>query len=390
MVESADAVASSATSNHVHRTQTRTALRMGLRGLLLRTAKLIKERAVMKLGEIARRLDCQIRGDSEIEISGVAGIDEAGPDELTFVSNPKYYSRISETRAGAIILSPDASETDIPALLSSNPYLAFARAIELFYTPPAPIPGIHPTATIAETAFLGEDYSIGPNVVIGEGVKLGNNTVLHAGVTIYPYATIGDNFTAHSGASVRESSKIGNNVTLQNGAVIGSDGFGFAPRDDGSYYKIAQSGIVVLEDDVEIGANSCIDRATVGETRIARGTKIDNLVQIGHGSRVGENTVLAAQVGLAGSTRVGNRVMLGGQVGAAGHLSIGDRVVATAQTGIARSVEAGQVISGTPEMETSLWKKNYLLMHDFPQLVRTIRRLEKEVQALKTKQSTEE
>lgn len=337
----------------------------------------------MKLGEIASRLKCQLRGDSEIEIRGVAGIDEAGPDELTFVSNPKYYSRISETRAGAIILSPEAAETETPTLRSSNPYLTFARAIELFYSPPAPVPGIHPTATIAETAVLGEDYSIGPNVVIGEGVKLGNNAVLYAGVTIYPHATIGDNFTAHSGACVREHSQIGNNVILQNGAVIGSDGFGFAPREDGTYYKIVQSGIVVLEDDVEIGANTCVDRATVGETRIRRGTKIDNLVQIGHGSQVGEDTVLAAQVGLAGSTRVGNRVMLGGQVGAAGHLSIGDGVIATAQTGIARSVEAGQFIAGSPEMKTSLWKKNYILMHEFPELVKTIRRLEKEVRELK-------
>lgn len=344
----------------------------------------------MKLGEIARRLGCQLRGDSELEITGVAGIDEAGPNQLTFVSNPRYYSRISETKAGAIILSSDAAKVNIPTLLSSNPYLTFAQAIELFYTPPAPIPGIHPTATIAETVLLGEDYSIGPNVVIGEGVKLGNNAVLYAGVTIYPYATIGENFIAHSGACVREYSQIGNNVILQNGSVIGSDGFGFARREDGSYHKIVQSGIVVLEDDVEIGANSCVDRATVGETRVARGTKIDNLVQIGHGSHVGEDTALAAQVGLAGSTRVGNRVMLGGQVGAAGHLSIGDEVIATAQTGIARSVEEGLRISGSPEMETSLWKKNYLLMHDFPQLVKTIRRLEKKVEELKEKQTAEE
>ncbi|HLV01524.1 MAG TPA: UDP-3-O-(3-hydroxymyristoyl)glucosamine N-acyltransferase [Acidobacteriota bacterium] len=337
----------------------------------------------MKLGEIGKRLKCQLRGDPEVEIHGVAGIDEAGPDQLTFVSNPKYYSHIPKTRAGAIILSPEAAETAIPTLLSSNPYLTFAYAIELFYSPPAPIPGIHPTATIAETAVLGENYSIGPNVVIGEGVKLGDNAVLYAGVTIYPYATIGDNFTAHSGACIREYSRIGNNVILQNGAVIGSDGFGFAPREDGTYHKIVQSGIVVLEDDVEIGANACVDRATVGETRIGRGTKIDNLVQIGHGSQVGKDTVLAAQVGLAGSTRVGNRVMLGGQVGAAGHLTIGDGVIATAQTGIARSVEAGQTISGSPEMQTSLWKKNYILMHEFPELVKTIRRLEKEVKELR-------
>ncbi len=338
----------------------------------------------MKLVEIARRLECQLRGDGKVEINGAAGIEEAEPDEITFVSNPKYTARIKESRAGAIILAPDAPATEIPTLVSENPYLTFARVIELFYQPPEAVPGIHPTAVIEDTAELGEDYCIGAHVVIRAGVKLGQRAVLHPHVVLYPYAEVGDDFVAHSHAVVREYCRIGHRVILQNGAVIGGDGFGFAPVGDGSYRKIVQSGTVVLEDDVEVGAHSCIDRATVGETRVERGTKIDNLVQIGHGSRVGQDSVLAAQVGLAGSTRVGNRVMLAGQVGAAGHLTIEDEVIATAQTGIARSVAKGSKVSGTPEMDSALWRKNYLLMHRFPELVKAVKQLEERIQQLES------
>jgi UDP-3-O-[3-hydroxymyristoyl] glucosamine N-acyltransferase len=339
----------------------------------------------MKLGEIARRLGCELVGPAELEITGVAGIEEAAAQHLTFVSNPKYIPKLKTTRAGAVVVGRDTPPPPVPILRADDPYVAFARAIELFYQPPRPIPGIHPTASIARTAALGEDCSIGANVVISEGVKIGRRCVLHSNVTIYPYAEIGDDFTAHSNAVVREFCKVGNRVILQNGAVVGADGFGFAPQPDRPYYKIIQSGIVVLEDDVEIGANSCVDRATVGETRIRRGAKLDNLVQVGHGSTVGEDTLLAAQVGLAGSTRVGNRVFLAGQVGAAGHLTIGDRVVAIAQSGIPQSVEPDRIISGSPAVDFKLWKKNSLLMERFPELVQTIRELKKEVEELRTK-----
>ena len=337
----------------------------------------------MKLIKIAQQLGCELRGPENIDITGAAGIDKAEENEITFVSNPKYISKIKSTHAGAIILSPDAPSTSIATLISENPYLDFARAIELFYEPPEPTPGIHPTASIAETATLGENYSIGAGVVIGEGARLGNNAILYPNVVLYPYAEIGEDFIAHANSVVREFCKIGDHVILQNGAVVGTDGFGFAPQTEGGYYKIVQSGIAVLEDDVEVGANACIDRATVGETRVEKGTKIDNLVQVGHGSSIGQHTILAAQVGLAGSTRVGNQVTLAGQVGAAGHLQIGDGVVATAQTGIARSVEPGKTISGTPEMDSNLWKRNYLLMQEFPKLVRTVTRLKEEVEKLK-------
>ncbi len=338
----------------------------------------------MKLGDIAQKLGCQLRGSPDVEILGLAGIEEAGGDELTFLSNPKYASKIGTTRAGAILLAPDAPQASIPMLISDNPYLDFARAIELFYTPAQPIPGIHPTASVARTAVLGDEHSIGANVVIGEGVTLGKGALIYPNVTIYPHTQIGDHFTAHSGAIVREYCRIGDRVILQNGAVVGSDGFGFAPRQDGSYYKIVQAGIAVLEDEVELGASVCVDRATVGETRVGRGTKIDNLVQIGHGSAVGEHTILAAQVGLAGSTKVGNFVRLAGQVGVAGHLTIGDHAVATGQTGIGKSIEPGRSVSGSPEMDTALWRRNYILMHRLPELARTIRRLEKEVRDLKS------
>ena len=336
----------------------------------------------MKLAAIARHLDCELVGDGAVEILGAAGIEEAGPEDLTFLSNPKYLSKVRSCQAGAIIVSSDSPATDIPRLISENPYLSFARVIELFYRPPEVIPGIHPAATIAETARLGEDYSIGANAVIGEGAVIGDRAVLHPNVIIYPYAQIGDDFVAHSHAVVREYCRIGDRAILQNGAVIGADGFGFAPRGDGSYHKILQAGIVVLEDDVEIGAQACIDRATVGETRIGSSTKIDNLVQIGHGSQVGKDTVLAAQVGLAGSTRVGDRVMLAGQVGVAGHLTIGDDVTAIGQTGIGRSVKAGSKIAGSPEMDSSLWHRNYVILQRLPGLVRTVRSLQKELREL--------
>lgn len=337
----------------------------------------------MKLEEIARRLGCELRGPADLDIDGVSGMEEAREHDLTFLSNPKYVKQLRHTGAGAVIVSPEAPQLERPVLVSKNPYLSFAEAIELFYRPPEPTPGIHPTAVIADSAEIGEGHSIGAHAVIGEGVRIGARATIHPNVSVYPCAVIGDDFIAHSNSVVREHCVIGNRVILQNGAVVGADGFGFAPREDRSYYKIVQSGHVVLEDDVELGANACVDRATIGETRIGRGTKIDNLVQIGHGSRVGQDNVLAAQSGLAGSTRIEDRVMLAGQVGVAGHLTIGSDVIATAQTGIARSVAAGSRISGTPEMDSGLWKKNYLLMHEFPELVKTVKRLAKEVEALK-------
>lgn len=337
----------------------------------------------MKLREIAEKLGCELVGDGEIEILRVAGIDDAGQGDLTFVANPKYISRIKRTRASAIILGRDHPEAPIPSLRTDNPYLAFARAIELFYAPPAQPRGIHPTALISPRARIGSNPSIGAYAVIGDDAAIGDNVTIYPHVVIYPGAVIGNDCLFHAGVIIREFVRIGHRVIVQNGAVIGGDGFGFAKKEDGSYHKIVQSGTVIIEDDVEIGANTTIDRATVGATVIKRGAKIDNLVQIGHGCRVGENSLLAAQVGLAGSTTVGRSCMLAGQVGAAGHLTIGDNVVATAQTGIPSSVDSNMVVSGYPAMDNLTWRKISAALPRLPELIKKVRALEAELERLK-------
>jgi UDP-3-O-[3-hydroxymyristoyl] glucosamine N-acyltransferase len=331
----------------------------------------------VQLSDVAARLDCVLKGDGGIEIRGVVGIDEAEAGHLTFVSNPKYAAKARTTKASAVIVSLDFPVIERPTLRSGNPYLSFARAVELFYSAPLPDSGLDPSARIASSAQLGQGASVGPYVVIEDDVQIGRNCTLHPFVHIGRGARIGDNFKAYSHVSVREFCRIGNNVILQDGAKIGTDGFGYAKKDDGSYYKIVQSGIVVLEDDVEVGANATIDRGTIGETRVRRGAKIDNLVQVGHASDVGEDTLLCAQVGLAGSSKIGRSVILTGQVGVAGHLEIGDRVIATAQTGIPNSVEADKVISGYPAIDNKLWLKSSAVFKRLPELLKRIEALEK-------------
>jgi UDP-3-O-[3-hydroxymyristoyl] glucosamine N-acyltransferase len=331
----------------------------------------------VQLSDVAARLDCVLKGDGGVEIRGVVGIDEADAGHLTFVSNPKYAAKARTTRASALIVSLDFPEIERPTLRSGNPYLSFARAVELFYSAPIPPSGIDPSARIASSAQLGQGASIGPYVIIEDDVQIGSNCTLHPFVHIGRGTRIGDNFKAYSHVSVREFCRIGNNVILQDGAKVGTDGFGYAKKDDGSYYKIVQSGIVVLEDDVEVGANSTIDRGTIGETRVRRGVKIDNLVQVGHASDVGEDTLLCAQVGLAGSSKIGRSVILTGQVGVAGHLEIGDRVIATAQTGIPNSVEPDKVISGYPAIDNKLWLKSSAVFKRLPELLKRIEALEK-------------
>ena len=331
----------------------------------------------MELRLIAEKLGCTLRGKGDTDIEGVSGIEEAAPNQLTFVSNRKYAARARTTRAGAILVAEDFPEIETPTLRTPNPYLAFARSIELFYRSPEPRREIDETARIATTARIGEGAAIGAYVVIEDDVSIGDNATIQAFTHIAKGARIGNDFRTHSHVSVREYAVIGNNVILYDGARIGSDGYGYAKQDDGSYYKIVQSGIVVLEDDVEVGANSTIDRATVGETRIKRGVKIDNLVQVAHASTVGENTLLCAQVGLGGSSKIGRDCVLTGQVGVAGHLEIGDGVVATAQTGIPNSVEAGKMISGYPAIDNRLWLKCSAVFKRLPELLRRVDALEK-------------
>jgi UDP-3-O-[3-hydroxymyristoyl] glucosamine N-acyltransferase len=337
----------------------------------------------MKLSEIARILNCRLIGDEDVEIFRVAGIDEAGPGEITFVSNRKYISHIKDTRASAIILGEDIPPVSIPSLRTDDPYLAFARTLEIFFVPVLPETGIHPTAAIAKDVKIPEDASIGAYAVIGRGCTIGSGVAIHPHVVLYPDATVGSNSILHSHVIVREGCILGSRVILQNGAVIGSDGFGFAPTKDGGFYKICQTGRVIIEDDVEVGANTTIDRAAVGDTVIRRGAKLDNLVQIGHGAQVGEDSVLAAQVGLAGSTRLGKGVWVGGQVGFAGHLEVGDKAVITAQSGTSHDIPPGSVVSGSPAFENAAWLRSSVAFSKLPQLVRKVRDLEKELLQLK-------
>jgi UDP-3-O-[3-hydroxymyristoyl] glucosamine N-acyltransferase len=335
----------------------------------------------MKLGELAARLGCTLEGDAQVEVHGVAGIEEARAGEVTFLSNPKYARELAATSASAVLVENKVAIDRKPglaplsALRSANPYLDFARAVEIFHSAQTYLPGIHPTAVVAKSAKIGEGTHIGPYCFVDEGVEIGRNGVLHSLVTIYRDTKIGDDFLAHSQTVVREGCAIGNRVILQNGVVIGGDGFGFAKRADGRWHKILQQAPVVIEDDVEIQANSCIDRATVGETRIRRGAKIDDLVLVGHACEVGEDSILCGQVGLAGSTVVGNHCILAGQVGSAGHLEIGEGAVITAQSGIHADVAPGAIQSWSPQMENKLYLKVSAVLRRLPEMQKTLRRL---------------
>jgi UDP-3-O-[3-hydroxymyristoyl] glucosamine N-acyltransferase len=343
----------------------------------------------MKLSEIARKLACRLDGAPDTDIRGVAGIDRAEPGHITFLANRRYFPLLKTTRASAVLiedgiaLERDPGLPPVSALRTTNPYLAFAHAIELFYQPPRYAPGIHPTAIVAKSARVGRGAHIGPYCFIDEDAEIGQNAVLHSFVTIYRGARIGDDFFAHAHAVVREFCRIGHRVILQNGAIIGGDGLGFAKRQDGTWYKMQQSGPAVLEDDVEVQANSCVDRATVGETRIAHGTKLDDLVLVGHASQVGANTMLCGQVGLAGSTKIGDGCILAGQVGTAGHLSVGDGAVITAQSGIPNDVPPRELYSGYPAVENRQWLKTVAALNRLPDLQRRVRDLESELEKRK-------
>ena len=326
----------------------------------------------MKLSAVAQALSVELAGDPELEITGVAGLEEAQPGQITFLSNPKYAPLLKTTRASAVILNKDVPAANYAILRSDNPYLSFARAVDLFYKPPAQAFGVHPTAVVHPSARIGANASIGPYVVIGEDVIIGDDCTLHPHVVIYPKVRIGNRLIAHAHAIVREHCVIGDDIVLQNGVVIGSDGFGFANDHAGNWHKITQSGPAVLEDCVEVQANACIDRATIGETRIRRGAKIDNLTQVGHGCDVGEDSLLCAQVGLAGSTKIGKKVILAGQVGVAGHCTVGDGAIVTAQSGTV-DVEAGKIVSGYPAFDNRQWLRSVALFHRLPEIIRELR-----------------
>jgi UDP-3-O-[3-hydroxymyristoyl] glucosamine N-acyltransferase len=335
----------------------------------------------MKLSTLAAHLGATLHGDPDLEITSAAGLHEAGPGQLTFVANPKYTPLARTTQAAAVLVEPAFEPIAAATLRIPNPYLAFARALELLYDAPTYAPGIHPTAVIAPTARIGAHAHIGAYAVVGDHVVLGPNATLLPHVVIYPHAHIGSHFFAHAHAVVRERCQLGDHVILQNGVIIGADGFGFARHaapEPGTpaWYKILQTGRTVLGDHVEVQANSTIDRASIGETRIRAGAKIDNLVMVGHGSSVGEDTLLCSQVGLAGSTHVGKNVILAGQVGVAGHCTIGDGAIATAQSGIPSDVAPGATVSGYPAIDNRKWLRSVAVFNRLPDLIRDLRKKE--------------
>ncbi len=339
----------------------------------------------MKVSVLAELLGCVSDGPGDTEITGVSGMESAGPEHLTFLANPKYIPKLKQTRAGAILIAEKPRELDAACLLSANPYFDFARAAALFYQPPRPTPGVHPTAWVASSAIIGEGCSIGPFCVVGERAEIGANAVLHPHVVIYEGARIGTDFIAHSHSSVREFCLIGNRVILQNGVVVGGDGFGFAKQADGTHFKIVQAGRTVIEDDVEIQTLSSIDRATMGETRVKRGAKIDSLVQVGHACIVGEDNIICAQTGLAGSSVLEKDVLLAGQVGISGHLTIHQGAIVYAQSGIGGDVAPHAVVSGSPAFERSTWLRAITAFQKLPDLVRAVRELKGKVEKLERK-----
>jgi len=336
----------------------------------------------LTVGELARILACRFEGDGTRLLTGVAGLENARSGDLVFLSSPKFRKLLEGSPAAAAIVPEEETFRGMPVILSKTPHLAYIRAVELFFQPYRPEPGIHPTAVVSPSARIGRQVAVGALTVIGEEAEIGDNTVIFPLVSIYPRVKIGGECVIHSQVSIREDVRVGNRVILHSGVVLGADGFGYLKLEDGTHKKIPQTGTVVIEDDVEIGANSAIDRAALGETVIRRGTKIDNLVQVAHNVEVGENAILAGQVGIAGSSRIGKNVVLAGQVGVADHLSVGDNVVAIAQTGIAQDVPAGAVVAGTPQLDVRDWRKASVLLPQLHDLFKDLKRLKARVEEL--------
>ena len=335
------------------------------------------------LGEIAKQIGGELHGDAELVISDTAEIDKAQPGTITFVANPQYRSRLTETRASAVIIDERSGVSpSIPYIKTIDAYYGFLQAFLMFHPTQRLLePGIHSSAVIEESANLGTENTIGANVYIGANVQIGNNCQIFPNCVILNDSRIGDNCILYPLVSIRENCQIGNNVIIHNGAVIGSDGFGFVPF-QGKFHKIPQIGRVVIEDDVEIGANVTIDRATMGETVVKSGVKLDNLVHLAHNVVVGNNTVMAAQTGISGSTRIGKNVMIGGQVGTVGHITIGDRVQIGAQSGVAKSIPEGEVVFGYPARPIMKTKRIEAALNNLPELLKRVRKLEEIVKRL--------
>ncbi len=334
------------------------------------------------LTELARIVDGEVVGDGSTVIAGIAGVTEAQQGDITFLSNPKYRQQLLNTKASAVIAAEVIEGVRVPFIITADPYVGYARIAQLFFKKPLSPRGISKEATVASSARIGKDPSIFPHVFVGERVKLGDRIVCYPGVYVGDNASIGDDVVLHPNVTVHHGSVIGDRVVLYPGVVIGGDGFGYAPDKRGKYHKIPQIGIVQIDDDVEIGANSTVDRAALGKTWIKRGVKIDNLVMVAHNVVVGEDTVIVAQSGIAGSTEIGNNVVLAAKAGIAGHLKIGDRATVTATGGVGKDVPAGTVVSGRPAILHRNWLKSKIICGRLPELYEDIRQLKKKVAEL--------
>jgi UDP-3-O-[3-hydroxymyristoyl] glucosamine N-acyltransferase len=339
----------------------------------------------MTVKELAQQLNCSYEGDGSVEITGIASLEAAGEGDLVFLAKPKFREQLEKTRASAAILLPDEKFEKIPVIRADNAHLAFVRALTIFYKPYRPAPGIHPTAVVSRSARIAGDAAIGAFCSVGDEADIGAETVIFPLVTIYPRVKIGEKTVIHSGVSIREEVRVGSRVVIHNGVVIGSDGFGYLKADDGSYIKIPQKGTVVIEDDVEIGANATIDRAALGQTIVRKGTKIDNLVMIAHNVEIGENSILTAQVGIAGSSKVGKNAVLGGQAGIADHIAVGDNVIIAAKSGVTKDIPANAFVSGSPHLDIRDWRKVWALMPQMYDIVKDFKRLKKRVEELEKK-----
>ncbi|BAZ53752.1 UDP-3-O-(3-hydroxymyristoyl)glucosamine N-acyltransferase [Nostoc sp. NIES-4103] len=345
----------------------------------------------MKFSEIVSNFDhfatdnsLTAKPDQDPEITGVAALDEATSGTITYVEGAKFAADVGTTNASALILPQDkalqvqAQERGIAWVATPDPKLLFAKAIRLFYQPYRPSPEIHPTAVIHPTAKIGSDVYIGPHVVIQEKAEIGDGVIIHPNVVIYPEVKIGDRTTLHANCTIHERSQIGADCVIHSGTVIGAEGFGFVPTKTG-WFKVEQSGYTVIEDSVEIGCNSAVDRPAVGETRIGRNTIIDNLVQIGHGSQIGAGCAIAGQAGMAGGVKVGNRVILAGQTGIANQVKIGDGAIASAQTGIHKDVAPGEIVSGTPAVSHKIYLKASAIYSRLPEMYQFFKQLQRQL-----------
>jgi len=337
--------------------------------------KIHEDKVHWTVAEIAKKLGCRFIGDGNVVISGVASLETAGKGDLVFLAHSKYRPLFSKTRASAAIVPYDEVEQGIPLILSQNPHLSFIEAIEIFFEPFVPPPGIHPQAVVSPSATIGDGVSIGAFCVVEEGTEIGSGTVLFPHVTVYPRVKIGQNCRIHSQVTIREDCCLGDNIILHCGVVIGADGFGYLQRPDMTQAKIPQMGIVVIEDDVEIGANTAVDRAAMNTTIIRQGTKIDNLVQIAHSVEIGKNTIVVSQVGIAGSSKIGDNVIIAGQAGIPDHIRVGDNTMIAAQTGVMRDIPPGSKVMGSPHMNIRDHLRAYSNIQKIPQILKELKDL---------------